>query len=113
MYAAFEEVFNQGYEKVSLVGADIPDLSAAIIMRSFEILEETDLVFGPARDGGYYLVGMSKLIREVFQHVPWSSSKTLEQSLEQARKYGYSSGFVDTLRDIDTSEDLNRSGLKK
>jgi rSAM/selenodomain-associated transferase 1 len=113
MYAAFEEVFHQGYEKVSLVGADIPDLSAAIIMQSFEILDKTDLVFGPARDGGYYLVGMSKLIREVFQHVPWSSSKTLEKSLEQARKYGYSSGFVDTLSDVDTSEDIKRLGLMK
>ena len=111
MYAAFEEVFNQGYKKASLVGADIPDLSASIIMQSFEILKNNDLVFGPAKDGGYYLVGMSKLIKEVFEQVPWSSSETLEKSLDQAGKYGYRSGFVDTLSDVDRPEDIKRFGL--
>jgi rSAM/selenodomain-associated transferase 1 len=112
MYEAFQYVFDKGYEKVSLAGADIPDLSAEIILNSFKVLSEDDLVYGPAEDGGYYLVGMSSLIKEVFEEVPWSSDVTLAQSLKQAKRYGYSFGFTDTLSDIDTIEDLKRSGFE-
>jgi rSAM/selenodomain-associated transferase 1 len=111
MIEAFSEVFNLGYSRASLVGTDIPDLSAEIILESFEILSEKDLVFGPATDGGYYLVGMRKLIREVFEGVPWSSDKTLLKSLEQAKRSGYSAGLTEILSDIDRIEDVKRAGL--
>ena len=112
MFHAFKEVFKKGYLRAALVGADIPDLSDSIITRAFELLSLNDLVFGPAEDGGYYLVGMSSLIKEVFEGVPWSSGQTLEKSLKQAGLYGHSVGFTDTLSDIDTIEDLKKSGLE-
>jgi rSAM/selenodomain-associated transferase 1 len=111
MYEAFQHVFENGYERASLVGADIPDLSAEIILNSFDLLSDNNLVYGPAEDGGYYLVGMSSLIKEVFEEVPWSSDATLSQSLKQAERYGYSFGFTETLSDIDTTEDLKKFGL--
>jgi rSAM/selenodomain-associated transferase 1 len=111
MYEAFQNVFALGYRKASLVGADIPDLTGSIIQQSFHILTDHDLVFGPAQDGGYYLVGMSSLIQEVFIDVPWSSDKTLEKSLQQAKHYGYSAGLLETLYDIDTLEDVKKAGL--
>ncbi len=111
MYQAFQHVFDDGYTKASLCGADIPDLSPEIILNSFEVLADNDLVYGPAEDGGYYLVGMNKLIKEVFEEVPWSSDITLSQSLKQAKKYNYSFGFTETLSDIDTIEDVKRFGL--
>lgn len=111
MFEAFTEVFNSGYKKAALVGADIPDLSASIILDAFTVLSDNDLVYGPAKDGGYYLVGMRKLIKEVFESVPWSSSQTLNKSLKQARNFGYSAGFTETLSDIDTIEDVKKSGL--
>lgn len=111
MFKAFERVFSSGYKKAALVGADIPDLSSSIILNAIDLLSINDLVFGPAKDGGYYLVGMRKLIKEVFEDVPWSSDQTLEKSLDKSRKFNYSAGFTDTLSDIDTIDDLKRSGL--
>ena len=113
MCEAFEEVLNSGYKKAALVGADIPDLSAEIVLKAFDLLSDKDLVFGPAEDGGYYLVGMNRLIREIFKNVPWSSDQTLSRSLQEAKKYGYTTGFTETLNDIDTIEDVKSSGLTR
>jgi len=111
MYTAFEKVFSAGYQRAALVGADIPDLSPAIILNAIDILSTHDLVFGPAEDGGYYLVGMRKLIKEVFEDIPWSSDQTLERSLDQSVKFKYSVGLTKTLSDIDTIDDVKRAGL--
>ncbi len=111
MLHAFREVFKASYEKAALVGVDIPDISSSIILNAFDALSGSDLVFGPAKDGGYYLVGMKKLVREVFEDVPWSSEKTLQKSLHQAGRYGYSVSLTETLYDIDTIDDARRAGL--
>jgi len=113
MFRAFERVFSAGYKKAALVGADIPDLSPSIVLNAIDLLSTHDLVFGPAADGGYYLVGMRKLIKEVFEDVPWSSDQTLKKSLDQSKKFNYSIGFTVTLRDIDTIEDIKKTGLLK
>ncbi len=111
MFEAFDFVFKRGYQKVALVGADIPDLSANIILNAFEVLNNHDLVYGPASDGGYYLVGMRKLIKEVFEDIPWSSEKTLSKSLSRTRDLDLTAGFTETLSDIDTVEDLKKAGI--
>ena len=111
MFQAFKRVFSAGYKKAALVGADIPDLQPEIILSAIDVLSGHDLVFGPAVDGGYYLVGMKKLIKEVFEDIPWSSDETLRKSLDQSDKFNYSVGFTDTLRDIDTIDDVKRAAL--
>jgi rSAM/selenodomain-associated transferase 1 len=111
MFKAFHSVFSAGYRKVVLIGADIPDVSPAIILNALQLLSTKDLVFGPARDGGYYLIGMRKLINEVFDKVPWSSDQTLEISLRRSKQHNYSVGFTETLSDIDTIDDVKRAGL--
>jgi len=111
MSHSFEVIFGKGHRKAVLVGADIPGLSASIVLNAFDLLSDNDLVFGPAEDGGYYLVGMSKLIREVFENVTWSSEQTLRESLEQAGKSGYTAGYTKKLRDIDTIEDVKKAGF--
>ncbi len=111
MYQAFQDTFQKGYEKISLVGADIPDLSSAIIKDSLNKLREYDIVFGPVTDGGYYLIGMKRLIHEVFFNVPWSADNTLNISVKNAKQAGYSIGFTVELSDVDTYEDAQRHGL--
>jgi hypothetical protein len=111
MFHSFKEVFQLGYQKAALVGADIPDISFSIIEESFDLLSDKDIVYGPAKDGGYYLVGMRKLVKEIFENVPWSSELTLKMSLEQAERYGYSAAFTETLSDIDTIEDVISAGF--
>ncbi len=111
MLEAFTAVFKSGYQKAALVGADIPDLSKSIILNAFDILSVNDLVYGPAEDGGYYLVGMRELIKEVFESIPWSSDQTLKKSIEQAKRFNHSIGFTKTLSDIDTIDDVRNAGL--
>ena len=111
MFHAFEKVFGEGYEKAALVGVDIPALTGSIILKAFELLSDSSIVYGPAQDGGYYLVGMNILIKEIFEEVPWSSEYTLQKSLERARQCGFSVAFTETLSDIDTIEDVRRAGF--
>jgi len=111
MFYAFRELFKAGYKRAALVGVDIPDLSSTIILKAFALLSLDDIVYGPAKDGGYYLVGMKKLIKEIFEDVPWSSDQTLNRSIEKARQFGYSVALTETLSDVDTIEDVRRSGL--
>ena len=111
MFHAFRELFKAGYQRVALVGADIPDLSSAIILKAVTLLSLDDIVYGPAKDGCYYLVGMRKLIKEVFEDVPWSSDQTLKRSIEKAGQFGFSVAFTKTLSDVDTIEDVRRAGL--
>jgi rSAM/selenodomain-associated transferase 1 len=111
MFHAFREVFGKGYKKAALVGADIPDISDSTILKAIGLLSANDVVFGPAEDGGYYLVGMRRLIKEIFDGVPWSSRQTLKRSVERADLKGFSVALSDTLSDIDTIEDLKRTGF--
>lgn len=111
MYNALGKVLEQGYEKAVLVGVDIPGLSPSIVLRAFELLRKSDLVFGPARDGGYYLVGLKEPVREIFEGIPWSTATTLKDTLKKASALGYSAALTETLSDIDTVEDLKRTGL--
>lgn len=112
MYHAFSMVFDKGYQKAVLVGVDIPELSESVILHAFELLSKSDIAFGPARDGGYYLVGMNTLINEIFELIQWSTAQTLKQSIERAQKFGYSVAFTETLSDIDTAEDVKRAGFE-
>lgn len=106
MFNALKKVFDSSYKKAVLVGVDIPDISSKTASKAFEILNKKDLVFGPARDGGYYLVGMKWPMREIFEGIEWSTKETLKQSVKKASAQGYSVDFTETLLDIDTPDDL-------
>ncbi|MEJ2254613.1 MAG: TIGR04282 family arsenosugar biosynthesis glycosyltransferase [Nitrospirota bacterium] len=110
MHEALGAVLKRDYRKAALVGVDIPALTAGVVREAMGLLESHDLVFGPARDGGYYLVGMTAPRRAVFEAIPWSSPKTLEGSVRKARSLGLSVAFTRELSDIDTIEDLKRPG---
>lgn len=106
MHTAIGKVLGEGYLKAVLVGVDIPGLSAEIIANAFELLEECDAVFGPARDGGYYLVGLKSPTEEIFTGIEWSTETTLKQTLAKAESAGLKVSFTDTLSDIDRPKDL-------
>ncbi len=111
MYHAFSKIFSEGYQKAALVGVDIPELTSSIVLKAFELLIDNDIVFGPAKDGGYYLVGMKTLIKVLFEGVPWSSNQTLKKSMERAQQGGYSVALTEALSDMDTIEDVKRAGF--
>lgn len=92
---------------VCIIGGDIPDVRPAHIERAFRKLGDHDAVFGPAKDGGYWLVGMKRVAAVpagLFQNVRWSTEQALADSVKSL--CGANIAYCDQLSDIDTLEDL-------
>ena len=106
MARAFRESFEHGSGRTVIVGTDCPDVSAGVLDEAFEMLGLRDLVLGPARDGGYYLIGLNRHAPELFRDMPWGTDEVLATTHERARSLGLSVGFVDLLQDVDRPEDL-------
>lgn len=90
---------------VVLVGSDVPGLTAAIVARAFHLLGSHDAVFGPARDGGYWLVGFADAVRRrpLFGETRWSTRHALADTLAGLRHMRVA--MLPPLMDIDTPED--------
>lgn len=95
---------------VVIVGCDIPDIGPHHIAQAFEALGQVDTVFGPADDGGYWLVGMRRRPRgtEIFGNVRWSSEHALADTHANVAQAGLRAAMLETLSDIDTAEDYLR-----
>jgi rSAM/selenodomain-associated transferase 1 len=113
MKHAFEQGFEDGYERIIGVGADLPDLSAEVMEEGLSALKISDTVFGPSEDGGYYLIGMRKMIPQIFENKPWSTDSLLDLTIEELQSLDYSTSQLRTLNDVDTIEDLKASWLGK
>lgn len=94
---------------VVIVGTDVPDIQPSHIRKAFRLLGKHDVVFGPADDGGFWLVGYKRhpIMTDPYKNqVRWSHPETLKDCLKNLR--GKKVGFVDTLCDIDGADDLRR-----
>ncbi len=89
-----------------LIGSDSPDLPLEYIRESGILLDDNDLVVGPANDGGYYLVGMAEPRTEIFNNMKWSHSKVLDETLERANRLNLSFERLPKWRDYDRIEDF-------
>ena len=104
-----KHAFASGARSVYCIGGDCPTLNA----EDFQLAQQTldagkDLVFGPAKDGGYYLVGLRQHCPEIFANVPWSASNTLEVSLQNAETAGRKVGLLEGKTDVDEPMDWER-----
>jgi rSAM/selenodomain-associated transferase 1 len=108
MAHAFARSFESGMEKVVLIGTDCPTLQPQHLNQAFEALTHSDLVLGPATDGGYYLIGMKRKADYLFEGISWSTSEVLSQTLAVATAHGLHFTLLDELSDIDTREDWER-----
>ncbi len=93
------------YSKVIVIGSDCPELSSTTLKESFKQLDTSDIVIGPAVDGGFYLLGCKKLNPEILQDIQWSTSSVLQKLLSNVRNAGLSFHLLDELADIDTEAD--------
>ncbi len=105
---AFARAFAAGAARAVVIGSDTPQLGAARIDAAFERLEHCDLVLGPARDGGYYLIGLTGARPELFEGIEWSCERVLAQTLERANGLGLRVKLLDELDDIDGDAELER-----
>ena len=104
----FEDKLADGYDAVSIIDSDSPDLPASTVQESFKLLlsNQTDVVLGPCLDGGYYLVGMRKPHPQLFYNIPWSTETVLANTLETAKKMSVKTNLLPWWNDLDTFEDL-------
>lgn len=111
MSNAFDEAFDS-YNKVVIIGSDCYDLSAKHIKLAYEMLEENDVVVGPAKDGGYYLLGMKEFLPQLFKDKEYSTDAVLQELLQEAEELELSVYKLPELNDIDTLEDLKETNIE-
>ncbi len=95
-------------ETVVIIGTDCPTIDATYLRKAFDILGTgIDIVLGPARDGGYVLIGARRTHSALFSNVDWGSNKVLAQTQAALHRLGWSWATLNTLQDIDRPEDLS------
>lgn len=107
MENAFQKLFAKGYEKIIILGTDCGELQSRIVVQAFEYLDTHEVIIGPARDGGYYLLGMKKMIADLFREIPWSSEKVLFMTMEKLERQN-SYELLEILSDVDRIEDWKK-----
>lgn len=98
---AFEAAFENGAGKVLVLGSDTIGFREDLMAKAFESLDYYDVVIGPAKDGGYYLIGMKESHEDLFQNIPWSTSHVLKTTLEWVREENLTYYLLPELEDLD------------
>lgn len=103
---SFKHFFNLGYKRIVIIGSDHPDLPLNILHKAFENLQKSNAVIGPANDGGYYLIGLSKPETEVFENIDWSTAVVFSQTIEKFADLKLSHDVLKVWSDVDDYEAL-------
>ncbi len=111
MLNAFKEGFNAGYENIAIIGSDILELTSDQINHAFNALKSTNVVIGPAVDGGYYLLGLSKLIEPLFKNKAWGTETVLKSTVSNLAEMNQSYKLLSELNDIDYVSDIKDSHM--
>lgn len=106
MYNAIRSVLAMGYGKCVLIGSDIPEITAAHLQSGFDALESADVTLGPTEDGGYYLVGMKKPNKAVFEKQEYGTDSVYDNAVAAVKEAGLSFATAMMCRDVDTPQDL-------
>ena len=113
MSRALTQALDQG-RNVILLGSDCPAVTATLLKKALDSLQEHDMVLGPAHDGGYYLIGLRREVdrstcRNLFSHIPWSTAPALAETLQRATRLNLNLPTLPPLHDIARAEDLRPS----
>lgn len=108
MEQAFRAIFAQGVDRAALIGSDLPDLPIEILHQAMDALDRHEAVIGPARDGGYYLIGFRRegFLPGIFRGIELSVPDVLERTLGVFRKAGTTVHILPPWQDVDTIQDL-------
>lgn len=109
--AAFTHEFRAGARRVVMIGSDCPGVDGPVVREAFGALSDSDLVLGPAVDGGYYLIGLSAPAPGLFRGIAWSTEAVTSQTLARASALRLSHQALPPLRDVDTARDARAWGL--
>lgn len=106
MTNAFKKVFELGCKRVCIIGSDCYQLKTETVEKAFDVLGIADMVIGPSKDGGYYLLGIKELQPALFTNKDWGTSTVFDDTLETANSLSLNYTELDELNDIDTIDDL-------
>jgi rSAM/selenodomain-associated transferase 1 len=106
IFNAFKFAFERNSDAVVMIGTDSPTFPADYIKQAFEKLKRSDAVLGKTTDGGFYLIGLRRLRREIFEDVEWSSPKTFEQTKRNIMRLNFILQEIPAWYDVDEPEDL-------
>lgn len=106
MSEAFRRRFDEGMDRVLLIGSDCPGATGDRLLQAIDGLERAPVVLGPSKDGGFWAIAQRSPGVDCFSEVPWSSSTTLRMTRERLRTIGVDWVETETLADVDTGEDL-------
>jgi rSAM/selenodomain-associated transferase 1 len=108
--AATEDLLRLGFASLCLIDSDSPTVPVHAFARATEYLSKTtdSVVLGPSDDGGYYLIGLRKLHRPLFERIDWSTDRVLEQTVAAARAIGLPVHLLPTWYDVDDGATLAR-----
>lgn len=104
MLIAFHDGFEAGYKNIIIIGSDMYDLSSEDLNTAFEELKNSNFVIGPAEDGGYYLLGMSKTNDSLFKNKAWGTPTVLKETLNDLRNENVK--LLKIKNDVDHYEDI-------
>lgn len=104
MSNAFQDGFEKGFEQIVIIGTDLWDLESSDIDQAFKVLETNTAVIGPATDGGYYLLGLSQWMPEVFKNKIWGTASILNDTMEDFKERKLA--LLKPKNDVDYYEDL-------
>jgi rSAM/selenodomain-associated transferase 1 len=108
MSNAFEAAFRRGARRVAIIGTDVPWVSRELVREALLALDDHEVVVGPARDGGYYLLALDQPHPALFEGIEWSTPSVLSATAERAAMLGLRLSVLEGLSDIDTLEDVRR-----
>jgi rSAM/selenodomain-associated transferase 1 len=106
MQRAFLAGFETGYSAICIIGTDCYELSEEVVAQGFEALKSAEAVIGPARDGGYYLLGLKRPHQRIFENKEWSTGTVSQQTIKDFETLDLPYVKLPELRDIDLEDDL-------
>jgi len=104
MQNAFAEGFHLGYSKIIIIGSDLYDIETKDLEQAFNVLNNHEIVIGPAEDGGYYLLGMKQLYPKLFKNKNWGTATVLQDTINELKKSNYK--LLEKRNDVDLYSDI-------
>ena len=104
MKSAFQDLFTKGYKRVAIIGSDLFDLQSDDLIAGLQALSSNEVVLGPAQDGGYYFLGITEMIPQLFTNKEWGTDTVLADTLSNLKDK--SVALLPVRNDIDYFEDL-------
>lgn len=101
MKFAFQQAFKEGYQRAVIIGTDCAELTSKTISEAFDMLQDREVVLGPAEDGGYYLLGMKAFYPILFENISWGTNRVFAQTTRHLKEKGIDYGRLEQLRDVD------------